>query len=225
MIIDADINNLVRILDPYYVSDELQLADIITHYKSDMRSHKNQIYFTDNLLNHADWILNQFKLKNTRYFKIVGKFVNGELTQIMVGYVGYTGIRDNKLHVAPWWSMGLLYFKYKQWRSPGADFQQLAIPLYTSFENDNFNVFYTVLKLPAQLIKNDLPDYFSINNNYAKTLPFIKYKARIEHIFMSRDDILNYNPHIAELRLIVPRRINRPIVLLECSKIQGLEQS
>ena len=112
MIIDADINNLVRILDPYYVSDELQLADIITHYKSDMRSHKNQIYFTDNLLNHADWILNQFKLKNTRYFKIVGKFVNGELTQIMVGYVGYTGIRDNKLHVAPWWSMGLLYFKY-----------------------------------------------------------------------------------------------------------------
>ena len=82
-----------------------------------------------------------------------------------------------------------------------------------------------MLKLPAQLIKNDLPDYFSINNNYAKTLPFIKYKARIEHIFMSQDDILNYNPHIAELRLIVPRRINRPIVLLECSKIQGLEQS
>ena len=222
MIIDADINNLVRLLDPYNMSDELQLADIITHYKSDMHSHKNQIYFTDNLLKHADWIHNQFKLKNTRNFKIVGKFVNGELTQIMVGY---TVIRDDKLQAEPWWSMGLLYFKYKQWRSPGADFQQLAIPLYTSFENDNFNVFYTVLKLPAQLIKNDLPDYFSINKKKKKTLPFIKYKAKIEHIFISQDDILNYNPNIAELRLIVPRKISRPIVLLECSKIQRLEQT
>jgi len=212
-------DDIVRLLDPYNLSDELQLADILLHYKSDMCSHKNQTYCTDNLLNHADWLIDRFKLKNTRKFKIVGKFRNSELTQIMIGY-SITFIHNNKQQVSPWWSMGLLYFKYKQWRSPSDDFQQLAIPLYTSFEQDNFNVFYTVLKVPAQLIKNNLPDYFSLQHSYAKTLPFIKYNVKIAHIFMSQDDILNYNPCIAGLKIIIPKHILRPIVLLECSRIQ-----
>jgi hypothetical protein len=198
------------------LEDIHQLDEILAHYKQNELAHPNPIYLTDNLLNHADWIRRQFLVCPANIFKIAGKFVNNELVQISVGYsIALTWHRNDGNELLPYWSVGLLYFKYRSWKSPAVPFQALACVINSAFEQDGYTKFYTVQKLQNRMLREkNVNDYFS-NGKFFKTLLFLRYSVQVEHIFNTQADIDNYPFRL--IKQLLPRAILRPIVLISAT--------
>lgn len=201
-----------RLLDPN--TDKENLKMILEKYKKYVIDQPNSIYKVTNLIEHAVWIYNQFELQNPKYFKISGKFINGILTQIIVGYRIEIMWNREVIDALPFWCMGLLYFDDRQWRFPADEFRQLNSCINESFEEEECNTFYVVQKVSPKLLAMQNPNEFFTKDKYFKSLPYDRYHIVLERIFMNQYELDLYRDKFKGLRAVLPREILRPVMFV-----------
>ena len=206
--------NEIRMLDPKRTGDLEHLIEILESYKENELNQVNPVYALEYLIKFSDWIIDRFTNVNTTDFVIFGSFYNDELIQIMVAYKFETGWGDEiALNGTPYWYVGLAYFKDRAWRYPGVELINLGLCLGAHFERQGFYKFYTVKKMPERIKTYEQLKKYIDSAAFKKTYQVVRYHVDVDKIFYNNTELENYR--FSTVKALLPRRISRPIMLLE----------
>jgi hypothetical protein len=200
----------IRPLNPELEEDHSQLSKLMEEYVESATKILNRA-------DHATWLKKQFKEHKRKDFMISAKFEDDEIVSILVGYkleVKWGRSTEHITDVFPYWYMGLLYFKNKQWRSPLYNISELSDILVRNFERQGYYKMYMVKKTPHIISSLEDANLYSKSENWLKLTPGLdRYTTTIEKIFNTQKDIDDFKRFTA-LSSIIPLSINKSVMLL-----------
>lgn len=203
-----------RLLDKKSESDIQQLDAILEDYINFLLTTPNSLYYGEDQRHYCVWIKQQFLIRGTEDFVIAGLFYNGSLIKVICGYK--LEVAWNKPvveNVIPYYVIGLLYFKERNWKIPTNDITALDEMITSHFESRGFSTGFMTVKAPKNIISttNGITINKHINEIFVKTWGG-NHNYYVEKIFRTQKDVDEYK--FSAFRVLFPKRLKRPLLLL-----------
>jgi hypothetical protein len=204
----------VRALNPTNPADFENLKKILDSYLETEKNKVHPVYIYEDIVTFVDWMKSSFLEKDMADFVISARFSDLEIDQVYVAYKLEAAWNRPMSTVVPYWVVGLMYFKNKEWKSPSDQILNLEKLVLDHFEKQKYTTGHIVIKAPSGML--NLSDSSTINKYIntvlRKTLPAYRYDFSIENIFKNQEDLDNYK--FSAFKAMLPKRILKPVVLL-----------
>ena len=200
----------IKILDP---AVDLELFnEVMRQFKNQIVELKNYTYDKTNIDEYVTWVSDIF----TGYDKklgIIACVLNGdELISLHIGSA-ISVIWNKSNEILPIWIYLLAYNK-PTGKIPGPNIGKLGVELMHHFEDQHYYSFYTTTRLPVNLTNTtDIQTY--LEKVYNKNYPIFRYHRYVEQIITTNDELNHLLRKFAGYSVILPKIINRPIVLMK----------
>ena len=200
----------IKILDPA-VDVEL-FGDILYQFKTQILKLKNYTYDKTTIDEYITWVRYIFARYDNKLFSVICILDGNELIELHMG-CSISVIWDRVDEILPVWVYLLAYNKPTE-KIPGPMIGKLGIELMHHFEDQHYYSFYTTTRLPINLTTtSDIQTY--LEKVYNKNYPIFRYNRYIEQIITTNDELKSIATKFAGYRIILPKSINRPIVIMK----------
>jgi hypothetical protein len=203
-------NETIKILDP---NVDLALFDeIMNQFKNQIAELKNYTYDNTNTEEYITWVRGIFTRYDKNLVIIACVLDNDKLIALHMG-CAMSVIWNRENEILPTWIYLLAYHK-PTGKIPGSNIGKLGVELMHHFEDQHYYSFYTTTRLPVNLTTTtDIQTY--LENVYNKNYPIFRYSRYVEQIITTNDELTQLLSKFAGYDKILPKTINRPIVLMK----------
>lgn len=202
-----------RLLDKTNSDDVVALSDILEFYQKSESVRRHTVYSIVDTTNFIQWIKYQFSIRSSADFAVYGRFEDGELINILIGYkFEISWGREVISNIIPYWCVGLIFYKRKSWTNPKDNIGSMSIDFCRHFQNQGYTKFFMIIKQP-KILQSIATEGSYFDDHFKKMIPVNNYTPVIENLFTTQEELDAFR-RFSTHSCLLPKIIVRPIMLI-----------